>query len=101
MNNNWLGKGILKSKHKVMVGDGKYEVTDATLSIKRLVNNEAKFCFVPLEAWGIMSQKLQDFEVGDYLLVGGRFENKNWRDKDGKELSKNVIVVETIEQIKF
>lgn len=96
--NKWSGIGVILSKKNVTIPDprGEYHVTDIALLCSRTVRDKVKKTVVPLEAWGTVSDLCKELIEGDWVQVEGRFENKNWNDKEGRPQQKNVIVVEAI-----
>ena len=84
---------------RLRVNDSRREYYVADLIIKntRFINGSPKDTYIPLEAWDKMCERACQFQTGDLVYVTGRFVNKNWRDRNGEDCTKNVISVESIE----
>ena len=77
-------------------------VTTFTMSTSRMYKTadgkleEEKFSF-DVEAWGNTGVFASTAKVGQGIRIVGRLKQKRWKDADGKEYSKVVVVAEHID----
>lgn len=64
-------------------------------------NVQEETTYIEIEAWrGAAENLARHFGKGDPLLIRGRLKLNKWKDRNGNEVQRHVILVEAFENVK-
>ena len=99
---NMLNQLILEGNVEHIDVNPLVAVTTFTMSTSRMYKTadgkleEEKSSF-DVEAWGNLGKFVSTVKTGQGIRIVGRLKQNRWKDADGNELSKVVVVAEHIE----